>query len=467
MKYLKKFSEHSDYLNQKPIVKPNVSYCQSDQHIHYNPRDFNSEFWKLEFKGQEIQYYKETENNKDVSLKIKSNGQLVFIDTEGNEYGTESVNGYVDENTSTYMDDLEWTYSSNCKSTYMNYLKITVLPDSLFANSTETLVTIPKQIKNYGMYLFKDSNITTLKIESNNCWIPFDQQYTPNGGFNGIQNIIIGKDVTSINYAMLDKEGLQSIQVESGNTKYKIVDGSLCLMDGTVLLTPAGITSSELQVGDYLMNDNSYVKYANLTSAQYANVVGIFVGRNPITHKKLFVRLSDLKSTTTYKFYKTKTIWNLGFQSYQTDNFTNGQSGKIFGYHPIESIENWAPQNGRDFGGRSNTEAWLSQINSLGLTLSDFPALNFVTSQTDNSYLPSNGEQSLMAYNYNRINNSYKKAANVTTNLNTWYWSSSFSGQDSAGYSRQAYLHFGSDYADSYGYNLLDYAYCVCLFLER
>lgn len=52
MKYLKLYESHSQYV--EPTVKPNVSYCQSDQHIHYNPRDFNSEFWKLEFEGQEI-----------------------------------------------------------------------------------------------------------------------------------------------------------------------------------------------------------------------------------------------------------------------------------------------------------------------------------------------------------------------------------------------------------------------------
>ena len=40
MKYLKKFSEHLDYtvyINGQDRILPNVSYCQNEDEVHYNP----------------------------------------------------------------------------------------------------------------------------------------------------------------------------------------------------------------------------------------------------------------------------------------------------------------------------------------------------------------------------------------------------------------------------------------------
>ena len=39
MKYIKLFDSHTDYSDfaEDGLIRPNVSHCIEDQHVHYNP----------------------------------------------------------------------------------------------------------------------------------------------------------------------------------------------------------------------------------------------------------------------------------------------------------------------------------------------------------------------------------------------------------------------------------------------
>lgn len=75
MKYLKKFSKHSDYntyINSQDRILPNVSYCENENEVHYNPWTWAEEY--LTFKALENGTFTFTPQNNNVISYSTDNG---------------------------------------------------------------------------------------------------------------------------------------------------------------------------------------------------------------------------------------------------------------------------------------------------------------------------------------------------------------------------------------------------------
>lgn len=189
--------------------------------------------------------------------------------------------------------------------------------------------------------------------------------------------------------------------------------------------------------GGYLMNDGSYVTYNDITNDQLSLVKGIYIGDNAVTGKHLFVTAESLLNTTTYKFRASDTTLSGDFQSsdfYTSTTNVAGQENKIFASRAPFATEGTINGGTVDWGGESNTEAWLYLIDKyVNVNLSDYPALEYAS--THEGYLMGAGEGSLFARNHDAIWNAYTK---LTGNSNDFYiWESSFNYQYSEDYSYQ------------------------------
>jgi hypothetical protein len=128
--------------------------------------------------------------------------------------------------------------------------------------------------------------------------------------------------------------------------------------DKTVEYDKTGV-SEDLKLGDYLLSDlKTKVKQADLTAEQKDSVVGIFIGKNPINGKDVFINLKAIKGdyeskmfydpeNEVYKFDPTKfkiytpTEYHTSYDKWGGDNPKNnidmldGMPGYITGTFPI------------------------------------------------------------------------------------------------------------------------------------
>ena len=205
-------------------------------------------------------------------------------------------------------------------------------------------------------------------------------------------------------------------------------------------------------IGNFLMKDLT-LKDINDVS-DMSQVLGIYIGDNAITGERLFVTAESLLNTATYKFRASANTLPNNFQSsdfYTSETNVAGQENKVFAGRIPFAISGTVNDITVDWGGESNTEAWLYLINKYTLDLSDYPALEYAS--THNGYLMGAGEESLFVTNHDAIWNAYTK---LTEDSGSFYsWGSSFGCQTSTGNSGQAYLGFHPDYAYSdYSYGL-------------
>lgn len=201
--------------------------------------------------------------------------------------------------------------------------------------------------------------------------------------------------------------------------------------------------SSKSLIGNFLMKDLT-LKDINDVS-DMSQILGIYIGDNAVTGERLFVTAESLLNTTTYKFRASANTLPNNFQSsdfYTSTTNVAGQENKIFaGRAPFATSGNISATT-LDWGGESNTEAWLYLINNkYYLDLSDYPALEYAS--THNGYLMGVGEGSLFKTNHDAIWNAYTKL--TKSNNEFWSWESSFLFQSSEDTSTQSVLNFRSD----------------------
>lgn len=64
-----------------------------------------------------------------------------------------------------------------------------------------------------------------------------------------------------------------------------------------------------MAIGDYLLSDlKTKVKQAYLTESQKSDVVGIFIGKNPINGKDVFINVAELGNANDFKFNATSKL---------------------------------------------------------------------------------------------------------------------------------------------------------------
>lgn len=108
----------------------------------------------------------------------------------------------------------------------------------------------------------------------------------------------------------------------------------------------------------------------------------------------------SLLNTTTYKFRASSSTLPNDFQSsdfYTSTTNVAGQENKIFAGRAPFATEGTFNDVTVDWGGESNTEAWLYLIDKYNLDLSEYPALEYAS--THEGYLMGGGEGSLFVTN--------------------------------------------------------------------
>ena len=222
MKYLKKFTNHSNYetyINGQDKILPNVSYCKNQNEVHYNP-------------------YIPPETRIVAKFNVTSTSEATTICYSGstNEFTQIEIDGVVQSSVvssytfnTTGEHTVKYTLSDptqisdnfpfyNCTS----LISITI-PDSVtsiggfaFQNCTGlTNVTIGNNVISIGNAAFYGCGLTSVTIPDSVITIG----QSAFNGCNGLTSITIGNGVTSIgNDAFAYCSGLTSVTIGSSVT---------------------------------------------------------------------------------------------------------------------------------------------------------------------------------------------------------------------------------------------------------
>ena len=249
--------------------------------------------------------------------------------------------------------------------------------------------------------------------------------------------------------------------IDAGGQENMIVPGIAWIRQGDTVYFNVGTQEEDgkeipvytaLKIGSFLLSDKkTVVSQASITESQKADAIGIFVGVNKMTSKPMFASvkaLTDDELTTPIAFCngilgKTsdgKDAYRLKGEpssySFYEVNSTDvvGEEGKIAITNLNASDQNTTVTRTRavhDFGGISNTNAWLSQIESIeGVEISDFPVFDLLKSKFDSDwYLPSAGELDCARTNGFKSDSLIESALEIlgstkTINNNGGYWTS-------------------------------------------
>ena len=253
-KYVKQFNTHSEYntyITGNTKILPNVSYCEDNDEVHFNPwtdprviAKFNVEdvtepvalygadygviaselFSKVEIDGEEISisdlededgYYTfETTGEHTVKYTL-SDSEVI---SEGTFYDCSGLTRITIPNSVTSIG--EYAFNGCIALTSINIpSSVTSIGVGTFNNcSGLTSITIPSNVTSIGDDAFTDcSGLTHITIPNSVISIG---EYAFSGCI-AFTSITIPSSVTSIgNGAFSDCDGLRSMSVESGNTVY-------------------------------------------------------------------------------------------------------------------------------------------------------------------------------------------------------------------------------------------------------
>ena len=266
--YLKNFEtteDYNTYINGNDVLKPNVSYCEDNNEVHYNPIPppetrvvaifnvtdssnptqlypyYDEEGWESEWvKGADFFDSIEIDGT-EIPIQDIDVLQGKYQLTEGNhtlKYTLKDPTSIVEVNSNGAF--------SNCSSltsvTIPN--SVTSIGGSAFYECTSlTNIVIPNSVTSIGSGAFQDCNLTSVTIPNS---ITSIEQWTF-AGCRSLTTLIIPNSVTSIGYgAFYGCSGLTSVTFGEKLTKIGDVAFQSCI--GLVNLEiPSGVTS----IGDY------------------------------------------------------------------------------------------------------------------------------------------------------------------------------------------------------------------------
>ena len=177
-------------------------------------------------------------------------------------------------------------YKSNINEIGL-YSSITDIPEHCFEESS-TWVSLPANVTNVGEKAFF--------------------------GNKRISQINIPATLTTIGEEAFAKmPSLREFNVDSGNSKFEVVDGALCYKDGAVICLPANQSVTEFlaptrRVESYAFAGNLNLKTVSIRGVSTNDVKGVFEGCNRLESVTID-SLSSNSSKDTYSFpYSVKSI---------------------------------------------------------------------------------------------------------------------------------------------------------------
>ena len=90
-RYLHLFSQHSIYnQNKNSLLKPNVSYCQEEDHLHYNPIDYSKEYLTFDILTDGIIYWTHDNYRAQRTISYSLDGGNTWTDITSGSYSSPS-----------------------------------------------------------------------------------------------------------------------------------------------------------------------------------------------------------------------------------------------------------------------------------------------------------------------------------------------------------------------------------------
>ena len=237
--YLKLFNKHSEYetyINDSDKILPNVSYCEDNDEVHFNP-------WS---DPRLIAKFNVEDETEPVALYGADNGAIASelfskIEIDGEEISITDLDN----------DGGYYTFEATGEHTVKYTLSDPeVISDYAFCECYSLIsITIPNSVTSIGESAFYAcSGLTSISVESgntvydsrNNCNAIIET--TTNTLLYGCQNTIIPSGVSSIgDDAFFDCSGLTSINIPSGVTS--IGDSAFAYCNIISITIPNSVTS--------------------------------------------------------------------------------------------------------------------------------------------------------------------------------------------------------------------------------
>ena len=225
---------------------PNVSFCEDDRDIHYNPYVEPPFFCKLtlndgsvvniEGSGELTSTMTSAYNDTCVSAEI---GELcTSIDESAFEAFYMMSSATIGNNVTT-IGNMAF-YGSNLSMSLIIGSGVTSIGDDAFYSSSLTSVTIPNSVTSIGAAAF--------------------------AGCGGLTSVTIGSGVTSIGVGNFAECGLTSITVDSGNTVYDSRNNCNAIIEKSTNKLIAGCQTTVIPNSVTIIGDSAFSLCYGLTS---------------------------------------------------------------------------------------------------------------------------------------------------------------------------------------------------------
>ncbi len=195
--------------------------------------------------------------------------------------------------------------------------------------------------------------------------------------------------------------------MDAGGQENMIVPGIAWIRQGDTVYFNVGTQEeggkeipvyTALKIGSFLLSDKkTVVSQASIAESQKADAIGIFVGVNEMTNKPMFASVKALTNNAFTQHVNFSTLQDVNSGNpkltfYGITGETNGVEGQIAAANITSTSISPSiaiPILIKDFGGMSNTQAWLDSISDF----SKFPALELLKNNFSSEwYIPSAGE---------------------------------------------------------------------------